>query len=104
MRRSQLKDTQLCGLDLQAELAELAAIHAESIGWVQLGTPEPGTAAGGVGGAGKCFRPEAALLHKPNLRRHAPNPRRIYPTATVTGRSSWLKRLSSAARMCSSTT
>ena len=45
-----------------------------------------------------------ALLHKPNLRRHAPNPRRIYPTATVTGRPSWLKRLSSAARMCSSTT
>ena len=38
--------------------AELAAIEAEAIGWLPLGAPEPGAAAGGSGGgAGGCFRP-----------------------------------------------
>ena len=44
--------------DLQAEMAELAAIEAESIGWLPLCAPDPRAAAGGGGGgAGGCFRP-----------------------------------------------
>ena len=39
-------------LDLQAELQELVAIEAESIGWPPLGAPEPGAAAGGGEGRG----------------------------------------------------
>ena len=45
-----------------------------------------------------------ALLHNSRRRRHDPNPRRTYPKATVTGRPSWLNRLSSATRMCNSVT
>jgi hypothetical protein len=50
------------------------------------------------------FSPEVALLHNSRRRRHDPNPRRTYPKATVTGRPSWLNRLSSATRMCNSVT
>lgn len=45
-----------------------------------------------------------ALLRKARLERHDPSPGRTYATATVTGRPSWLNRLSSATRMCNSVT
>ena len=47
------------------DLAELAAIDAESIGWQPLGAPEPRAAAGGGGGggggAGNCLQPIADI-------------------------------------------
>lgn len=45
-----------------------------------------------------------ALLHKPATERVSPDPRRIYATSTVTGRPSWVNRLSSATRTWSSVT
>lgn len=47
---------------------------------------------------------DEALLRKAYLERHDPSPGRTYATATVTGRPSWLNRLSTATRMCSSVT
>ena len=45
-----------------------------------------------------------ALLRNVIDGRYGPSPRRSYAMATVTGRPSWLKRLSNATRTCSSTT
>ena len=45
-----------------------------------------------------------ALLRNVTDGRCGPSPRRSYAMATVTGRPSWLKRLSNTTRTCSSTT
>lgn len=45
-----------------------------------------------------------ALLHKSGGGRVSPDPGRIYATTTVSGRPRWVKRLRSAARICSSAT
>ncbi len=52
----------------------------------------------------KNFYFAGALLHKDLTGRHSPNPRRSYATATVSGVPSCVKRLSNAARTCSSAT